>query len=72
MTEDISEFSEHFIKGINKVGVVQGNGNKCFIAKANSVTGNTEWIFQDFNYDFHQEIARFDFLMSIFLPVICE
>lgn len=29
-----------------------------FVQKLNPLSGETEWEFQDENYDFHQEIAR--------------
>ena len=35
------------------------NGSKCFVSRPNPVTGNTEWVMQAANYDYHQEIARY-------------
>ena len=29
-----------------------------FVAKVSPVTGKIDWIVQDDNYDFHQEVAR--------------
>ena len=29
-----------------------------FVAKVSPVTGKSDWIVQDDNYDFHQEVAR--------------
>ena len=31
-----------------------------FVSKISLVTGKQEWVFQDSNYDYHQEVARLD------------
>ncbi|KAK7114180.1 hypothetical protein V1264_000285 [Littorina saxatilis] len=52
--------SEPVNKGVDGVakppdGVL---GTKCFVSQSNPVTGQTEWVMQASDYDYHQEIAR--------------
>lgn len=56
-------------RGVDGVARLSKTGSKCFVSRANPVTGKTEWIMQDEDYDYHQEIARYSIISSLILSL---